>query len=465
MEKKDKDVALRSGGLYVVVDMLTEVERVVTEEIDIHPRFADLQNRLGLIRFQRRDFEGARNWFDKALSINPNYLMAKSNLGFSLLELGKAEAAETLLAEGARGANKARGLNEMGVLRLRQSKLDEAERLFSEARALDPNNALHPHNLAAALFLRGKISEAVSSLREAEKLCPPYSMCFSQARLFSQDGLSEEAYREYMGQQEMNPHLSEVHDHLGHAFASNGLLKEAEAEYLISARTLPSLSNYYGNLALLYSATEREEEALECYARAVEAEPDSVKARVALAFEYSARGLAEEATKQFEAAKLLKPNYPDVRYNLGLVYLETERRKDAIKEFRAALKSNPEFLFARNSLALALLKEGKGDEALEEYKRVSSSGLASSDILVNMGMIYKEKHALNKAVDCFNRAVCLNTDYAPAYYQLGQTYQALGQKEKARRAWKTYLEKAEEEVEMESVRKALEDWPLQETGE
>lgn len=457
MAKKDKDVALRSGGLHVVVDMLAEVERVVTEELDTHPRFPDLQNRLGLVRFLRGDFEAAKACFEKALSVNPNYQIAKSNLGFSLLESGKMDEAEPILSQGLRTGKKAHGFNEFGVLRMRQSRFSEAERLFRDAGSLEPDNALYVHNLAMALFLEGDIETATSSLHSVEKLCPPYTQCFSEAGLFKQSELSEEAYREYMCQQEMNPYLSEVHDHLGHAFASNGFLKEAEAEYLVSLRTMPSLSNYYGNLALLYSAMEKEEEALAHYLKAVEAEPNAVKARVSLAFEYSARGLAAEAMKHFEAAKLLKPGYPDIRYNLGLVYLETGRRKDAIKEFRAALNSNPEYLFARNSLALALFKEGKLNEALEEYKRVFSSGLASSDILVTMGMIYKEKRALDKAVDCFNRAICLNSDYAPAYYQLGQTYQALGQKEKARTAWKAYLERAKEEAEIASVRKALEE--------
>jgi tetratricopeptide (TPR) repeat protein len=462
MEKKDKDIPLRSGGLHVVLDIMTEVERVVTEELETHPRFPDLQNRLGLIRFQRQDFEGAKNCFEKALLVNPKYQAANSNLGFSLLELGRIDSAEAVFREALKTERKAHALNELAVLRLRQRMLLEAEGLLREAASIEPGNGLYPHNLAVALFLQGKIREAASSLKDTATLCAPYSQIFAEAILFDEDRLSAEAYREYLNRQEMNPCLSELHDHLGHALAANGFLKEAEVEYCVSLRTMPSLANYYGNLALLYSAQEKEQEALSYYLRAVDAEPDSVKARVALAFEYSASGLATEAMRQFEAAKALKPGYPDLRYNLGLVYLELERTEDAVQEFRAALNSNPNYLFARNSLALVLFENGKLDEALAEYERVFSEGLLSSDILVNIGIIYREKREFGKAVDSFNQAIRLNKEYARAYYQLGQTYQAMGQRKRARRAWKAYLERTHDEAEAADIRKALEEEQFEE---
>jgi len=416
-----------------------------------------LQNRLGLIRFQRQDFEGARSCFEKALLVNPGYRVAKSNLAFSFLELGKMAQAESLLKEALRSVRSASARNEMAVLRMREERPAEAEDLLREAVSLESRNALYPHNLAMALFLQNKIDDAVSSLKEAERLCPPYSEFFAESLLFTGNRLSVSSYQSYMRQHEMNPYLSELHDHLGHAFAANGFLREAEAEYRFSLRTMPSLSNYYGNMALLCSAENKDEEALHFHLKAVDAEPDSVKAHVALAFEYSARGCAVEAMKEFETAKTLRPGYPDIRYNLGLVYLELDRRDDAIREFRAALKSNQDYLFARNSLALALYKAGELEESLEEYERVCASGLSSSDILVSIGVIHREKGALDRAVDYFNRAICLNADYAPAYYQLGQTYHAMGMRTRAREAWKAYLDRAHEEAEVADVRKAMEE--------
>ncbi len=455
MDKKGHDVSVMASGLHVVLDIMNEVERVVTDELEIHPRFPDLHNRLGLIRFKQGKFSVARESFDSAVSLNRAYFAARSNLAYALMELGKMAEAESLFAEALEADTRPYALAGIACLRMKERQFDDAASRLNEAAASSPGSALYPHNLSIVCFLQGKHQEALAHLKEAEGLCPPYGEIFAEAGLVAGGTLCVDAFREYVSRQELNPFMHELHDHLGHAYAANGLFTEAEAEYRLSVRTMPSLANYYGNLALIESAQDKEEESLTHLRNAVEAEPDSVKARVSLAFEYSARGLALEAVEQFEAARALKPQYPDVRYNLSLLYLEMGRQNEAVDELRAALKTNPGYLFARNSLAFALFKRGELDAALEEYRTVVAGGLCSSDILVNMGIMFREKGTLDKAIDSFDRAISLNSDYAPAYYQLGLAYQAKGQKEKARRAWKAYLERAQEDAELEDVKKNM----------
>jgi len=455
MDKKTHDVSLMTSGLHVVLDIMNEVERVVTDELEVHPRFPDLHNRLGLIRFKQGKFSAARASFETAVSINRAYLTARLNLGYALLELGRSSEAESLFSEAPGKDARPHTLAGIACVRMKEGRLDEAASLFTEAAAYSPRSALYPHHLGIMCFLLGRSDEALAHLTEAGRLCPPYEEIFLESRLVSDGKLCPDAFREYVSQHELNPFLHELHDHLGHAYAANGLFAEAEAEYRLSVRAMPSLANYYGNLALIESAQDKEEESVVHLRKAVEAEPDSVKARISLGFEYSARGLAEEAVAQFEAARTLKPEYPDVRYNLSLLYIEMGRQDEAVEELRAALKVNPGYLFARNSLAFALFKRGELDAALEEYRKVVAGGLCSSDILVNMGIIQREKGTLDKAIDSFDKAVSLNPAYAPAYYQLGLAYQAKGQKEKARRAWKAYLERAQEDGELEDVKKNM----------
>ena len=455
MDKKGHDVSVMASGLHVVLDIMNEVERVVTDELEIHPRFPDLHNRLGLIRFKQGKFSAARASFETAVSINRTYFAAKSNLAYAVMELGKTAEAEALFSEGLEGDSRPHSLAGIACVRMKEKRFDEAASRLSEAASLNPRSALFPHNLGIVCFLQGNNEEALAHLTAAGKLCPPYEEAFAEAQVVRDGRLFADAFREYVSRHELNPFLHALHDHLGHAYGANGLFPEAEAEYRESVRTMPSLANYYGNLALIESAQDKEEESLAHLRSAVEAEPDVVKARVSLGFEYSARGLATEAAEQFEAARALKPQYADVRYNLGLLYFEMGREDEALKELRAALDANPGYLFARNSLAFAQFKRGDFDAALEEYRRVVAGGLCSSDILVNMGIIHREKGALDKAIESFDKAVSLNPGFGPAYYQLGLAYQAKGQKEKARRAWKTYLERAQEDGELEDVKKNM----------
>ncbi len=457
MEKENPDTSVKPGGLHVVLDIMNEVERVVTEELEVHPRFPDLHNRLGLIKLSKGDFDAARASFEASVALNNYYLAAKVNLGFALMELGRVEESEATFNKALENEVHPLVLAAMGCLRMKQARFADAEAVLSEARTLESKNALFPHHTAIAQFLRGGFVEAQASLCEAERLCPPYSEVFAEALLFVEGRLSREAFRNYIDKHEMNPFLSELHDHLGHAYSANGMFQEAEAEYRLSLKAMPSLANYYGNLALVHSAQDREHEALLYLLKAVDAEPRSVKARIALAFEYSARGLAQDAMKQFEAARDLRPDYPDVRYNLSLIYIDLGRLDDAIVELKAALRSNPSYLFARNSFAYTLFRKGEHEEALAQYRRVVAAGLCSADMLVNMGIIYKERGALKKAIDTLNKAISINPSYAPAYYQLGLAYQARGQKEKARWAWKAYLQKAQDDAEVEDIKRNMTD--------
>jgi tetratricopeptide (TPR) repeat protein len=455
MEKKDHDTSVKTSDLHVVLDIMNEVERVVSDELEVHPRFADLHNRLGLIRLKQRKFAAAEASFETAVSVNSRYFAAKSNLGHALMELGRSDEAESVFAEGLEKAERPLALAAIACLRIRQSKLDEAASLLREAAVCDSKSALFPHHLGIVCFLQGNAEEAGANLRQAERLCPPYAEIFAEASVFIGGQVSSARFRDYVSHQELNPFFFELHDHLGHAYAANGLFAEAEREYRLSLRAMPSLANFYGNLALIESAQDNEDKALDYLLKAVETEPDSVRARVSLGFEYSARGLAAEAARQFEEARALRPQYPDVRYNLGLLYLDMERQDDALEEFRASLNANPNYLFARNSLAFALFKGGEFDSALREYRNVLAGGLCSSDILVNMGIIYREKGNLKKAIEALDKALSLNPGYAPAYYQLGLAYQAKGQKEKARWAWKAYLERAQENGELEDLDKTV----------
>lgn len=443
------------GGLRVVLDIMNEVERVITEELEMHPRFPDLHNRLGLIRFKQGKFDAARVCFETAVRINRTYSVARFNLGYALAELGRGVEAESLFVEALGEDTRPQALGALACLRMKEKKYDEAAAHLRDGAAASPRSALFPHNLGIAYFLLGDRDAAMARLAEAVRLCPPYGEVFAEFGLIQDGRLCTEAFREYIGGHEFNPFLHELHDQMGHAYAANGLFAQAEGEYRLSLRAMPSLANYYGNLALIESAQDKEDESLAHLRKAVEAEPDSVKACVSLGFEYSARGMAQEAAEQFEAARALKPGYPDVRYNLSLLYLEMGRQDEALEELRVALKVNPGYLVARNSLAFALFKKGDLDAALDEYRKVVAGGLCSSDILVNMGIILREKGALDKAVECFDKAVSLNPGYAPAYYQLGLAYQAKGQKEKARRAWKAYMDRAQEDAEMQDVRKNM----------
>src|ERR1700749_2574994 len=61
-------------------------------------RFADVFDMLGVIAHSRGDLTDARTYFEKAVSLNPNYTEAQLNLMVTLNDLGEYERARQIYA-------------------------------------------------------------------------------------------------------------------------------------------------------------------------------------------------------------------------------------------------------------------------------------------------------------------------------------------------------------------------------
>ncbi len=114
------------------------------------------------------------------------------------------------------------------------------------------------------------------------------------------------------------------------------------------------------------------------------------------------QGRWEEAARQWRAALKLDPNRADLQAQLGMAYYFGGELSAAISTFRKALRLNPQQLDAAYGLGLALYEKGDLDGAIKAFRTASR---------------------LNPA----------------AYYNLGNTLEAKGEKAAALEAYRNYL--------------------------
>src|SRR6267154_1930564 len=79
-------------------------------------------------------------------------------------------------------------------------------------------------------------------------------------------------------------------------------------------------------------------------------------------------------------------------------------------------------------------------EAMDAYHRVLSANPAHVDALINLGMLSYDGGDLEKAADCFRRAVALEDDNADAHYNLAFVCEKLSARAEARQHWQLYVE-------------------------
>jgi tetratricopeptide (TPR) repeat protein len=137
--------------------------RQVAKETD---RYADVFDMLGVIAHSKGSFMLARDWFERALVLNPNYTEAQLNLMVTLNDLGDSEGSRKLYAQlvRRRGAHKG---------------------------ALDPfakGKIANMHaDVSQAYSDLGMHVEAIGELEKAVTLCPHFPDLRTRLAVFYRD--------------------------------------------------------------------------------------------------------------------------------------------------------------------------------------------------------------------------------------------------------------------------------------
>ncbi len=196
-----------------------KAESFFHEILALNPRFADIQNKMGVIYNQTNRLRLAAEAFEKALAINPGYTEASLNLAITYSDLGKYEESRRVFERAAHFKEKegedatvASGIDpfvrgkladehlRLGNMYYDLRLLDEAIEEYQKALRLSPNFSDIITHLAIAYRDKGKYDEAIKEFNRAKECNPKYI----PARLhlgityYSQGfyGLAEEEWRE-----------------------------------------------------------------------------------------------------------------------------------------------------------------------------------------------------------------------------------------------------------------------------
>ncbi len=434
MGSQRADGNAQGGPEQLIVNGPNEAERLLEQLASVHPTYADIRYRLGLLQLSRGRHADAAREFEEALGIHPGYRQALGALRLAHMLEGKDPAPEMEMLEPSDSATEPDWVIVDRAYAREMSGSDPLEAF----RGLE-GSALRLHYAAAFAARRHDGAGVERLLREAARTHPASGERMRIAGIScAPDGENSAGD---LGGLLWSPLAADLYAFLGKIYARNGLQQEADAHYARAYLVSPDEARHARHQAELAIARGEEERAIELLLSAVERDPRCAETRVALAFEYAAQGFPDEARTQFEVAANLAPGYADIRYNLGLLYAAEGRHDDALRQFRLALGLNPGYLPARRSLAGLLLRIGRPEEALREGERILRQGHASADLFVQMARACLALERDDEALDFLLRGQAQNADHAPVWYWLGQVYRRKRQRNKARSAWRRYLEK------------------------
>lgn len=174
----------------------------------------------------------------------------------------------------------------------------------------------------------------------------------------------------------------------------------------------------------------------------VAARPQDAQARMALGVAQLGAGKAQEALKSFDEAVKLDAKLPMLRTNRALALAALKKTSDAESELLAAVSDSA--TDPRPVVALAefyLADEKTLDKALIYAKKAAMMAPNSAAAELLVGKVEKSRKKYQEAINAIGEAVKMAPDWWEAWYALGSTYEAGGDKINAEKAYRKLVEK------------------------
>ena len=264
-------------------------------------------------------------------------------------------------------------------------RLQEAERLYRQILARQPEHAVAMHHLGLIAHQVGRNDEAVELIRRAIALSPNYA---------------------------------EAHSNLGIALADKGHLDEAIAAFRQAIALRPNFAGAHSNLGNALKDNGHRDEAIAAYRLAIALKPNYAEAHNNLGNALKDKGQRDEAIAAYRLAIALNPNHAEAHNNLGNALADRGQRDEAIAAYRLAIALNPNLAEVHNNLGNALRYQGQLDEAIASFRQAIALKSTLAEVHNNLGAALRDQGQLHEAIAAYRRAIALNPNHAEAHSNL-----------------------------------------------
>lgn len=251
---------------------------------------------------------------------------------------------------------------------------EEAERLWRQALALEPDFFPALFNLGYMHFSRQRFEPAEMWLSRAARVKPnDYNTRYLLGASLVGLGRREEGLRHWRAAQELRPDELRLLQIMSVEYSKGRYFNEAA----VAARSALALKNDDPNLYYLAIKAHQDagdySAALEIARKAVDLFPKLARANFEYAFHLQKLGAVEESLRYLQKAMEADPSYEEPFFFYGDLLLRQGQHEQSISYLEKAIKNRPDYTAARVSRAKALLAMERLQDAvatLEEAIRI-----------------------------------------------------------------------------------------------
>ncbi len=302
---------------------------------------------LGCAERSLHHFLAAHTAFKRVLALNSDYVAARLQMAWLLLDGGLYQDAEEVFSALLRvpGVDQTRIAQAIGTAQLKSGKLQLAERSFLQAVIRAPSYGDAHAGLAATLRAEGDNQRAEREERLARSLVgvvPP----------IADDPLTDAMQQEFPTALTLMQQAARERD------------PQNAIEPMQRALSLnPRLPNGWEVMISLYGQTRRVKEAEKAWAQLEKTDPKNVGGRYAVAVALAQAGERQKAAEYLKQVMELDPGNAEAYRMMGVVRQLEGNRDEAAKYYQRAFETDPALGEAYVDLGLMRWKLGLAREA------------------------------------------------------------------------------------------------------
>jgi protein O-GlcNAc transferase len=314
----------------------------------------------------------------------------------------------------------------------RSGRLAEAELLYGQILAVDPDHVHSLHNLGNILRELGRTSEAATYYERALALEPNLVGTRSNLAAALQDlGRLHEAISQYRKVLALDPKNAEIHNNLGTALQDQGLPETAATSYRQALALQPDYIDALTNLGNACRDLGQPDQAVVYLQRALSLNPNHVGIHNCLGVTLRDSGALSEAIAHYERGLALDPDEPGTHCNLGVALRDRGDFDQAIVHFLRALELRPDYAEAHNNLGLALHDQARLGPAVTHFEHALTAKPDYPEAHTNLALAFQDLGRPDDAMNHFEQALTLRPNFPAALYNLAVLLQQQGRIEEA----------------------------------
>ncbi|WGS49192.1 tetratricopeptide repeat protein [Paraburkholderia sp. D15] len=375
------------------------------------------------------EFGPARQWYERALAIEPDNANVMFRLGVLDMQCGANEAALGWLDNALRHVpDNPRYHFVRGQVLAAAQRFTDAIDAYRQALALAPTPSVDVlFALAAARQSAADYAAAIDTYRAVLALEPSHADALNNlGNCHRQQGDAHQAEAAYQRAIEVQPNDANALTNLGTLLEALGRLDEALVLLEAAVQAAPASPCGLVNLGVALHRRGDFERTAALLSNAIEIDPVFPEASYNLANALHALGHQRDAVIHYQRAIAQAPAHADAYNNLGIVYQEAGSRAEAANAFQMAIHLRPGFVAALNNTATLMRTFGRFADAEARLREALAVEPHHSVTHNNLGNVLKDQGRLADGIDCYRRALTCDPCNVVAHSNLAYalTFQA-----------------------------------------